>query len=150
MNSIITIDVLTARIFSDTQTQVHFLFWHGQLTDNRQTGRQTDRQTESTGKRAHRQTVNKQRQTADSSSQRGRLMNDLSGRELGELQFFPVVQTHLHSSKASTIPDFLTLFNASLWVQSSHLLLFMDLTVRPSWIPALSALLPGVTWKRQD
>ena len=138
------------------QTHKHRFIFYSDMdswpTTDRQGDRQTDRQTESTGKRAHRQTVNKQRQTADSRQQ-------LTKRQTYEWRFrkrtwgitiFPVVQTHLHSSKASTIPDFFTLFNASLWVQSSHLLLFMDLTVRPSWIPALSALLPGVTWKRQD
>ena len=43
-------------------------------------------------------------------------------------------------------PVLLILFRASLCVQSSQLVLLIDLTSNPSTIPAVAALLLGVTY----
>lgn len=53
--------------------------------------------------------------------------------------------THLQRIIFSMDPVFLILLRASLCVQSSQSALLMDLTSNPSAIPAISALLFGVT-----
>ena len=56
-----------------------------------------------------------------------------------------VLITHLQRISFNMDPVFLMLLRASLCVQSSQLALLIDLTSNPSAIPALSALLLGVT-----
>lgn len=53
--------------------------------------------------------------------------------------------SHLHRISFKMDPVLLILLRASLCVQSSQLVLLIDLTSNPSTIPAVAALLLGVT-----